>query len=132
MNIFTYGTLMYPEVLDPLVSEKYMPQKSILNGYCRKAIIGEHYPGIVKKDASRVEGVLYTNVSPKDLNKLDEYEGDQYIRTSVKVILDGNSIRADTYVFQDRYLHLLSKKDWNPDDFEERYLHVYTNLYKDS
>lgn len=50
-NIFTYGTLMYPEVMYGLVKKKdYHTQPVLLKGYTRKQVkFGRTYPGLKKE-----------------------------------------------------------------------------------
>ena len=52
-NIFTYGTLMYPEVMYGLVKKKdYHSEPALLTNYSRKHVKGRTYPGL-KKDEGK-------------------------------------------------------------------------------
>ncbi len=46
-HVFTYGTLMYPDVMYNLVQHKYDENKALLKGYARKHVKKAVYPGIV-------------------------------------------------------------------------------------
>ena len=48
MNAFTYGTLMFPEVIGSLTSGKiYETKAAVLKGYARKHVKDRVYPGII-------------------------------------------------------------------------------------
>lgn len=72
-NLFTYGTLMYEDVMFGLCQEKYQYKKSLLKGYQRKHLKARCYPGLVKSSGESVWGIVYLNVSPKDLETLHSY-----------------------------------------------------------
>lgn len=47
-NIFTYGTLMFPEVMFTVCKSKYESEKATLQGYARRQVKGRIYPGVKK------------------------------------------------------------------------------------
>ena len=73
-NIFTYGTLMYPEVMYRLVQKKdYKSGPALLKGYNRLQVKGATYPGLVKDANKEVRGVLYENVEEGDVKILHRF-----------------------------------------------------------
>ena len=74
-NVFTYGTLMKPSFTFQFCKREYQHCKATLNGYERKHVKGAHYPGIRPKKGASVEGVLFLDIQPDDLQKLHSYEG---------------------------------------------------------
>jgi cation transport regulator ChaC len=49
INIFTYGSLMYPEVMYNLVKKpNYLTEPVILNNYSRRQVKAKTYPGIMQ------------------------------------------------------------------------------------
>ncbi|HEX8884050.1 MAG TPA: gamma-glutamylcyclotransferase family protein, partial [Noviherbaspirillum sp.] len=74
-NVFTYGSLMFAEVWQPLVSGRYPSGPAVLAGYRRFAVPGVTYPGIVAAPGQEVAGLLYRDVAPDDLARLDLFEG---------------------------------------------------------
>ena len=76
MNVFTYGSLMFPEVINALLHRNdYQSCAASLTGYTRLKVKDAVYPGLVKSLGSTVEGVLYLNVEEEDLQILNSFEG---------------------------------------------------------
>lgn len=46
-NVFVYGTLMYPQVLQTLLNRVPRNEKAVINGYRRFAINGQVFPGTI-------------------------------------------------------------------------------------
>ena len=117
LNVFAYGSLMYPTVWEKVVSGHYISCRAQLDGYRRLQIRGETFPAVVK-GKGRVRGVLYFNINPADMALLDQFEGDYYIRTDEQVVLDGGvKVPSVFYAFKEAYAPMLLEKEWNPDEF---------------
>jgi gamma-glutamylcyclotransferase (GGCT)/AIG2-like uncharacterized protein YtfP len=117
MHIFTYGSLMYPEVWQRVVRGSYRSAPASAQGFGRFALTDEAYPGMVARAESAVEGVLYFEVEAHDVMALDAFEGSEYRRDSVTVLLkSGESAIAGTYIFLAE--HRLSAVPWQPDAFQ--------------
>lgn len=79
MNAFTYGTLMFPEVIQNLTEGRvYESRDVILKGYGRRHVKGRVYPGLIVAPAEEVKGKLYLNLSNEDMKSLDYFEGTEY------------------------------------------------------
>ena len=116
-HVFTYGSLMFPEVWSRVVRGSYRTERARLDGHGRFDIIGETYPGMVAREGSSVEGVLYFDVSPADFAALDAFEGEQYRRNTVQVRLDsGETVEAGTYIYLRS--EKLSDSPWRPEAFQ--------------
>ena len=121
-NIFTYGSLMFPEVWERVVGSNYRASPATLHGYLRRGVRDESYPVIIQQGPeSHVEGMLYFGISTEDLARLDRFEGEYYVRRGVEVIDSRESIsrEAFAYVLSERYRHLLSDREWDPGFFRE-------------
>lgn len=117
MHIFTYGSLMFPEVWQHVVQGRYRFAPAAADGYARFAVAGETYPGMVARIGAAVSGVLYFDVDERDIAALDAFEGEDYRREAVRVALDGGgSAEAGAY------LYLLPQKllesPWDPERFQ--------------
>jgi gamma-glutamylcyclotransferase (GGCT)/AIG2-like uncharacterized protein YtfP len=131
MDIFTYGSLMYPAVWRRVVSGDYASCAATLHGYARRRIRGELYPALIRAvPESAVAGILYRDVSAADVAALDHFEGEgeAYSRIPVRVDLaGGGTVEAWTY------LYLLSatgeESDWEPERFETRDLPRFLDTY---
>lgn len=124
-NVFTYGSLMFAEVWQPLVGGRYASEPAVLAGYRRFAVPGATYPGIVAAPGRQVPGLLYRDVGPDDLARLDLFEGSEYRRDALPVALaDGSMLVAETYVWLDHAR--LSDVAWLPEAFRLReFLRAY-------
>jgi gamma-glutamylcyclotransferase (GGCT)/AIG2-like uncharacterized protein YtfP len=78
--VFVYGTLMYDEVSTRVVSGRYRRAPATLPGYRRCKVRGEEYPAIIADSAAAVDGIVWFDVSPNDLARLDTYEAQEYER----------------------------------------------------
>lgn len=116
-HCFTYGSLMCEEIMFAVCGAAAASTPATLAGYRRHPVADEAYPGMVPAADAHVEGVLYRDLTPAAIARLDAFEGPQYRRDTVSVRLaDGSTVvDAETYVFRPEFAHLLLPGDW---DFE--------------
>ncbi|BBN59719.1 gamma-glutamylcyclotransferase family protein [Hydrogenovibrio marinus] len=133
-HIFTYGSLMYPEVWQQLVTGNYESCQATLNGFHRKCVIDQDYPAVYKDDSSldnQVLGRVYFDVSPEDQVSLDKFEGEEYLRlTETAITTDNNEITIEIYVIKPDFLHRVSERDWDVQAFEAEGLQRFLQQYK--
>ena len=125
MNVFTYGSLMFPQVWQRVVRGIYRAAKGTLADCCRYAIDRETYPGMVRETGASVTGVVYFDVDTADLTALDAFEGPDYLREAVGVALEsGDIVPAETYFYLPRVR--LLEMPWEPEAFQlQRFLDTY-------
>ncbi len=125
MHIFTYGSLMFPEVWTRVVRGGYRSAPARLDGFARFAIRDETYPGMVPMARGSVQGVLYFDVAAEDVAALDAFEGEQYRRDTVHVTPDaGEVLVAGAYIYL--LPENLSESPWRPEAFRmARFLETY-------
>ncbi|MCG6971259.1 MAG: gamma-glutamylcyclotransferase, partial [Gammaproteobacteria bacterium] len=122
-HIFCYGTLMFTEVFEAVAGVAIEKQTCVLPGYERLKLNGQVYPAIREKRHTSVPGVLYRGLSQSQLHRLDQYEGDEYLRELVMVRTHLHRYySAWVYVLQPKYNNLLSQESWDPVEFERLYL----------
>lgn len=127
MNLFAYGTLMWPEVFETVVGRRQKGGPCVLRGYSRRRLRGVHYPAIIPDDsAAVVEGRLYRNLSELEFSRLDRFEGDEYDR--VDVCVDG--VEAQAYVLSKHVRHLATEETWHPDHLRAEHLASFCEEYK--
>ena len=130
-HVFTYGSLMFPQVWERVVRGRYRSARCTLSGFARYAIKGETYPGMVAEAGARVEGVVYFDVDKDDLAALDAFEGIEYRRDKVSVVTEsGEKVDACTYIYllPGRF----SGAPWNPQEFQmERFIGSYCAAYEE-
>lgn len=130
MNLFTYGTLMVPSIFFAVTGQHRPAHEACLPGYARFCLKNEVYPGIIPSPGHRTNGIIYFDVDKPGIRKLDIFEGDYYLRTPVRVTTkDGKTHDAQTYVIKDQYRHLLSKKQWDIETFNNNYNNEFRNKY---
>lgn len=136
MHLFTYGTLMFPEVWRIIVcpdhsGKDFETTPATLPGYEIRRVHDAVYPGIIISNAlnsdprppasSAVPGLLYFELDPASVARLDRFEGDDYRRASVQVTTpDHGEITADTYIIPPENRHLLTDELWTPAEFQKR------------
>lgn len=127
-SCFFYGTLMHHKILERVTGSNrhhYIP--AILDGYCRSKLKGLDYPGIIQQPGSSVHGMLVKHITPAELERLDLFEGDEYVVQSVHVsALENGSVHPClAYVFMDH--SLLEHVEWEFDTFEKEKIHHWTD-----
>jgi gamma-glutamylcyclotransferase (GGCT)/AIG2-like uncharacterized protein YtfP len=132
MNIFTYGTLMFSPVWDTVVKANYRAASATLRGYSRRKISNAIYPVAFQADPQDfIQGIVYYDIEPADIKRLDEFEGAYYMRTSIRAELKEHpAVEADAYIIKPRYQHLISSQEWNPHDFQQRCLSEFMSAYE--
>ncbi|MDG6773435.1 gamma-glutamylcyclotransferase [Thiomicrorhabdus sp. ZW0627] len=124
MHVFTYGSLMFPEVWERVVKERYRSQSARIFGMRSFAVLDELYPAAVQGVVEdRLEGIVYLNVEERDLLSLDRFEGEQYVRKSVVAETeDGESLSVQVYEFKSEYHSLLDTSEWDAERFRSESL----------
>lgn len=114
LHCFTYGSLMCAEIMAAVCGMTLASAPALLEDFSRHPIRDQDYPGMVPARGGEVRGVLYRDVPPLALARLDAFEGVQYERTTVRVKLaDGSPIEAETYVFRPEHAALLLPGEWD-------------------
>jgi gamma-glutamylcyclotransferase (GGCT)/AIG2-like uncharacterized protein YtfP len=125
VNIFAYGSLMFPQVWERVVRERYRSAPATVGGYGRFSVVAETYPGMIAQPDSSVRGVVYFDVDTRDVAALDAFEGDDYRRDSVIATLETReSVMVDTYIYV--VPQRLSDRAWHPEAFQmQQFLESY-------
>ena len=102
-NVFTYGSLMFDEVWRRVVAGHYRSAPATLHGYRRFEVGGVTYPGMIAAPGEQVSGLLYLDVGADDMARLDAFEGAEYRRDALQVMLaGGETVYAWSYVWLDQ------------------------------
>ncbi|MFC7297963.1 gamma-glutamylcyclotransferase family protein [Herminiimonas aquatilis] len=117
MHIFTYGSLMFPQIWQRVVRGNYRSAPATASGYARYALADDTYPGMIARPQTTVEGVLYFDVDAHDVAALDAFEGNEYRRDQIDVVIDSSEIViACTYIYMAE--QRLSSLPWEPQAFQ--------------
>ena len=122
MQVFTYGTLMYPQVWQAVVGRTHESAHGRAGGYAIYRVRDAVFPGIVAADdGASVPGVVYLDVDEAGLARLDRFEDDFYRRELVIVRCNDDTVRdAFAYVVPEENRHVLTDEIWNADEFLAR------------
>lgn len=116
MHVFTYGSLMFDEVWSRLVAGSYTHVEATAHGYARFGVRDQTYPGAIHHSGASLEGVVYFDVDPADLARIDRFEGEDYRRVEVDLFCaDGRRVLAAMYLFLPA--ERLDDTPWRPETF---------------
>ena len=117
-DLFTYGSLMCPDIMAAVAGFQLESRRAVLSGYRRLLVRGEHYPGVIPCPAVSVAGIVYHNVPPAAWSRLDRFEGEMYERLPVTVAYDsGTAGKVCCYICRPAFHGRLTLEDWDFDIF---------------
>lgn len=99
-SIFAYGTLRDPDVLKLVLGREVDPTAiaaAIAPGYRAVFFPGRTYPALLRDPSATAPGTLLTNLAAADLALLDLFEGDEYSRRAIEIIVSGQKATVDVY-----------------------------------
>ena len=119
MHVFTYGTLMFPEVWKAVAGREFKSIKGIAAGFAVYRVRDAVFPGIVHaSEQDGVRGVVYLDVAAESLARLDLFEDDFYRRETLWVACDDGERRAaEAYVVPTENRAVLTDEPWRADEF---------------
>jgi len=124
-NVFAYGTLMLPHIVEALTGSMVSPRAARLYGYSRYAFRNRCYPGIIVDEHGVVDGVIYTGVDDRTLAVFDWFEDVLYERRMLTVHAGNETLDAHAYVVSVRHQKKLTRQEWDPEKFIERHAGRY-------
>lgn len=98
MSLFTYGTLLFPEVLRALIGRVPQSQAASVTGWRVAALKNRTYPGLVAAPDGIAHGRLLTGLSGHEWRLLDNFEDRKYEVRKMKLSGGQNSL---AYVWVD-------------------------------
>jgi gamma-glutamylcyclotransferase (GGCT)/AIG2-like uncharacterized protein YtfP len=119
MHVFTYGTLMFPEVWQTVVGRLFETVEGTISGYKILRVKDAVFPGIAAaSDTKAVRGVVYLDVNASSVARLDKFEDDFYQRKTLSVDCDdGRQRAAEAYVVPPTNFHVLTDEPWLRETF---------------
>jgi gamma-glutamylcyclotransferase (GGCT)/AIG2-like uncharacterized protein YtfP len=117
LNVFTYGSLMFPEVWQRVVRGTYPSSLATVHGFKRVSILNKEHPAlIVAPRAAPLTGRVYFDVDVADLARLDYFETDNYARVTIAATIDGTAVSAQAYLALN--FDALLETEWSVREFE--------------
>ena len=99
--LFVYGTLQDPDILGAVLGrpvEAGTLRPASAPGYRAVAYPGRVYPALVELAGDKTPGLLVAGLGALDLEVLDAFEGAEYRREAIEVLVAGERVAADTYL----------------------------------
>lgn len=122
MNLFAYGTLMWPEVLETVIGRRVGGMPATLHGFRRLRVKEKLYPALVDAHSHNVvEGIFYRDLTEEEFRRLDRFEGEEYDRKEVCI----GTQRAHVYVLNGGWRHIADSRPWRPEDLQKKKLQAF-------
>jgi gamma-glutamylcyclotransferase (GGCT)/AIG2-like uncharacterized protein YtfP len=89
--LFVYGTLRDPDLRSAVLGRRIeataeLPARA--PGFATVHYPGRLYPALVRVPGGTAEGLVLTDLTPFEIDLLDAYEGEEYRRTLLPVMID--------------------------------------------
>ena len=99
-TLFAYGTLQDADILAAVLGRQPSAgdfQPAYAPGFSAVYYPGRVYPALVSRETGMAQGLLLAGLSGHHLALLDAFEGDEYQRASIKVLVGGARVVAQAY-----------------------------------
>jgi hypothetical protein len=98
--LFVYGTLRDPDVLAavlarPLSADAVLP--AVAPGFRAVTYPNRTYPALLRAPGASAPGLILMDLTPFERDLLDAYEGEQYRRALIPVMIDEELHEASAY-----------------------------------
>jgi gamma-glutamylcyclotransferase (GGCT)/AIG2-like uncharacterized protein YtfP len=121
MHVFTYGTLMFPEVWQAVVGRPFATIAGHVSGYALYRVRMGVYPGMIETtNGQPVFGIVYLDVDDDTVARLDQFEESFYRRVAMPVACDDGRLReAHSYLVPEENRAELTDEPWTSQAFAE-------------
>ena len=120
MNFFFYGTLCHLPLLDVVMGRSHAGVAAVLSDHAVYWARGGAYPSILPAPKAVAEGILLTDVTAAEAERLDFYEGGfGYCPQQMRVRANGGDVLAQVYFPQGAADP--SDRPWHLADWEARF-----------
>ena len=97
--MFVYGTLMAEEVVRVLIGRSPSSSPAVLPNHQRFSIKRRVYPAILPVDGKEVSGKVFKGITGRELNVLDIFEDEEYVKRTVEISLTDTSEKLLAYAY---------------------------------
>ena len=111
--------------MQAVTSLNLKPVAATLTGYQRFKIKERTFPGLIEKEITITDGMLYRDLDETAIQKLDQFEDVMYERCLVDVEVESKTEQAFVYVTQKEFEACLLDQEWSLDEFRKKYLRLY-------
>jgi gamma-glutamylcyclotransferase (GGCT)/AIG2-like uncharacterized protein YtfP len=129
MNIFIYGTLMYPDIWERCVRNIYASKDAQVRGFKCLKVKQEVFPALIQsRDHEEVvAGKVYLEVNEQDFSRVKDFIGKHFqVSDGVCFVAEeATPIACKNFIWRSEYRSLLSHEPWEKAWFEEKALKIY-------
>lgn len=129
VSLFTYGSLMFPQVWRQLVPQPRPSYPAYLANFSRRLIFLDTYPVLIRASQTGLLGTVYSELTEQDLARLDYFEGEIYQRISVDVYTEDGINACQTYIPKPQYNCLAMQEQWRGDIFRAVQMPIFLGRY---
>jgi len=97
MNVYTYGSLMFPEVMEALTERIFKFEDLRLQGFERFKLKEKKYPGVIENGNAFLSGRVWFDLDSASLDILDAFEDKIYTERSLDFRPNPKAIRRSVY-----------------------------------
>ncbi len=97
--LFTYGTLMHAEIWKAIIQRECSSSRILLQHYTCRQLKDRHYPGMIPQIDSKVQGILYHDLTMEEIRQLDVFEGYEYTRIRLTALENEVCSTVFTYLY---------------------------------
>lgn len=139
-NVFVYGTLLAPEIVNVLIERIPRSAPAWLSDHRRFSLRGRTYPAAVPFPEAKLLGKVLYDLTDEELAVLDAFEDIDYTKELVEPVLQVDEkqaganlksrLQAIVYVWanvKDDNLY----GEWDCEEFREKYLEEYVEMCKE-
>uniref|UniRef100_A0A0D9VC44 Putative gamma-glutamylcyclotransferase n=1 Tax=Leersia perrieri TaxID=77586 RepID=A0A0D9VC44_9ORYZ len=128
-RVFVYGTLMAEEVVRVLIGRLPSSSPAVLPNHQRFSTKGRVYPAILPVDGKEVSGKVFMGITDSELNVLDIFEDEEYVKRTVEISLTDTSekLLAYAYIWGNRDDPDLYD-EWNFEEWRRVHLEDYVSM----
>lgn len=101
LPLFVYGTLRDPEIAANVLTRPVRAAAchvATAPGFRTVFFPSRTYPVLVRQPGGRAQGLLLTDITPFERDLLDAFEGDDYRRMPVPVMVEEELFEAEAYL----------------------------------
>jgi gamma-glutamylcyclotransferase (GGCT)/AIG2-like uncharacterized protein YtfP len=96
--LFVYGTLRDPDVLGAVLGRSATGLSAAAPGYAVVHYPGRVYPALLRRPGASAPGLVLTDISSFEIDLLDAFEGDEYRREIIAVMIEEELHEAFAYM----------------------------------
>jgi gamma-glutamylcyclotransferase (GGCT)/AIG2-like uncharacterized protein YtfP len=96
--LFVYGTLRDPELLAGVLGRQTRAVEAVAPGFAAVHYPGRIYPALVRRPGSAAPGLVLTDLTPFEWDLLDAFEGAEYRRDMIAVMIGQELHEAFAYL----------------------------------